>query len=71
MTPHQKLTSKMANTGIIVFLIGFAFAIIETLYFGSNWMPESRAEFICDAYAAKISGAGMGIWIYSWWLKLN
>lgn len=38
-------------------LISILFSIIETIYFGFNWLPESISEAICDS----ISLIGMSI----------
>lgn len=55
---------KMCYVGNILMLIALAFGLAETLYFGSNWQPESKAEFICDWITATLCGGGMAIYIY-------
>ncbi len=56
---------KMGSTGIILLAIGFAFAVIETVYFGSNFYPESKAEFVCDYIATIVCGGGGSLIIYA------
>lgn len=70
-TEKQLLASQMNKHGFVIFLIGMAFALGETIYFGSNWLPESVAEFKCDVLSAKIVGSGWGLMIYAWYLRLN
>lgn len=70
-TDRQLLSHKMMNHGSTIFLIGMVFAFIETWYFGSNWYPESIAEFKCDIISAKIVGSGWGIMIYAFYLRLT
>ncbi len=50
---------------ISFFLLFFAtgFGVAETLYFGSNYYPESHAELTCDMVAATVAGAGSGLYI--------
>ena len=47
--------------GSILFFISFIFGISETLYFGSNWLPASNAEFICDFIATVLCASGITI----------
>ena len=37
--------------GIILIMFGIVFGIIETSYFGGNFLPQSFAELICDILA--------------------
>ena len=55
----------MAFTGFCLMISAAIFALAETIYFGSNWMPESKAEFICDYISAYMAGAGGGLFAYS------
>lgn len=54
----------MARNGLLLMFLGLFFGIAETIYFGSNWLPESRAEFICDAISLMIAGGGEALLIY-------
>ena len=45
--------------GLILIYFGYAFAVLETKYFGSNYWPESAAELICDLLALTIVLYGM------------
>ena len=45
-------------------LIGFIFAVTETIYFGSNWLPESKEEVACDIIAAAICLYGLGLLMF-------
>lgn len=49
---------KQFNLSIILMIVGFLFGVIETIYFGGNWYPQSKAEKICDAISALISDCG-------------
>ncbi len=49
---------KQFNLSIILIILGFLFGIIETIYFGCNWLPQSHAEKICDAISGLISYCG-------------
>jgi hypothetical protein len=51
----------MKKTAILLFNIGLAFGLIETIYFGGNMHPESYAEKICDIIAGEIISAGIGL----------
>ncbi len=65
-TNNNKLSfNRMYYAGIILFCIGFVFAIIETLYFGSNWFPESKAELACDVISAMVCGGGIALFYYA------
>jgi hypothetical protein len=43
----------------LVVLMGIAFGIGETAYFGWNFLPGSEAELICDGIALLIVAIGM------------
>lgn len=45
-------------------LFGVLFALIETIYFGCNFYPQSKAEFICDKIALFIVALGCCHLIY-------
>lgn len=57
------IPKKQIDIGTTGMAIGLLFAFIETLYFGSTFLPTSKAELICDALSAMITGAGMGIYV--------
>lgn len=38
----------MKILGIITYLWGFVFGVLETRYFGNNFTPQSKEELICD-----------------------
>jgi len=44
--------------GNILLIVAIVFALGETYYFGSEWLPESTAEFICDSIALMIGTVG-------------
>jgi len=50
--------------GVIIILVAFAFAFIETIYFGSNWAPKTLAEKICDCSAIVIWAVGLYLFCY-------
>ena len=54
---------KMYIVGFITTIIGYVFAFIETAYFGFNWTPINRAEFICDCIASMIIRGGLSMLI--------
>lgn len=62
MTQKKELSvennRKLAIRGIVLMLLGLVFAIIETSYFGSNYWPESTAEWICDILSLVVSMTG-------------
>jgi hypothetical protein len=58
MTELQKF-----KLGWKIWSAGFLFIIAETIYFGSNYYPESRAELICDIIGLIICKIGIVIWI--------
>lgn len=56
---------KMGFIGWVIMMIGFVFALIETSYFHSFYLPATKNEFICDFIATFFVGAGSGIYLYS------
>ena len=46
--------------GMLLMFSGFAFGVIETIYFGCNWLPMSKEEFICD----KISEVSVSVGLF-------
>jgi|688.fasta_scaffold09927_20 hypothetical protein len=59
---HQKKSlRKTALIGLIIMFSSFIFAIIETLYFGSNWYPQSKNEVVCDYIALYTCGLGTSL----------
>jgi hypothetical protein len=62
---ENKTHRKIAYIGLILMLSGYVFGVIETLYFGSNWLPESREELICDCISLLVSGSGCGLFVYA------
>lgn len=52
----MKLSKKL-------FIIGLSFATLETFYFGSNLLPGSRSEFICDIISIVIVFIGGLVYI--------
>ena len=45
--------------GALIWAVGMAFLLAETIYFGSNWLPQSAAESVCDFIGALICTAGL------------
>lgn len=43
---------------IVIMIGGLLFGIIETLYFGCNYYPQSPAEKVCDFISVVISDCG-------------
>lgn len=39
---------KRKYVGLSITVIAFLFCIAETVWFGGNWLPASKAEVICD-----------------------
>lgn len=40
-------------------LLGFTFAVLETIYFGNNFFPSTKAEVLCDTIAISLSLYGL------------
>ena len=34
--------------GFIVMIYAIIFAMLETEYFGNNWLPQTKEEMLCD-----------------------
>lgn len=56
---------NIALTGFWLMIAAFVFGFFETWYFGWNWHPESKAEFICDAVSATVCIVGCFILCYA------
>lgn len=61
----MKEDKAMYKIGFVLMIIGIIFAVTETIYFGSNWLPESREEFICDYIACAIVHSGIALMFYA------
>lgn len=58
---------NLRNTAFLAYglmISGFVFGLAETLYFGSNWLPMSKAELFCDYIATNICSGGMYLYIF-------
>jgi|GEM_PF-5098129 len=51
-------TSTILSCGLALMVAGLIFGICETIYFGSNWLPQSMAELRCDFITGWLMGAG-------------
>jgi len=49
---------KIAFTGWCLMMFSLVFVTAETIYFGSNWLPESKAELACDLFGMAICSCG-------------
>lgn len=47
--------------GIVLIVVGFIFATIETWYFGWNLWAETPAEQLCDGFSIMVTGVGLGV----------
>jgi hypothetical protein len=56
---------KTENIGCVIMFIAAVLRIAETLYFGSNWLPRSRSESICDIIVFTVFGSGGGIYMFA------
>lgn len=45
--------------GIILVMVSMIFCHAETVYFGNNWEPQSKAEAICDIVSLVLFLTGM------------
>jgi hypothetical protein len=54
---------KKFITGFILIILAYAFIFIETQYFGSNWWPESTAEWICDLAGVAVYAIGTILYV--------
>lgn len=45
---------KRRTIGIIIFVVGFIYGVVETRYFGSHFLPKSPEEIIADGLALVI-----------------
>lgn len=57
----DKIINKLKITGVILIMLSVLFAITETVYFGSNYFPQTKAELLCDFLSAFILGIGAGM----------
>ena len=48
----------LAYIGFTMMIAGFIFAVVETVYFGNNWLPQTRDEILCDCISLSVTGAG-------------
>lgn len=65
MNTYKINLRNVAFTGLLLIAIGYAFALIETAYFASEYLPESRSEFICDFMSAMICGGGGSLLLFA------
>lgn len=49
---------KRIKYGALLMIISVVIAVAETEYFGSNWLPESTAEALCDYLCIAIVSIG-------------
>lgn len=64
-TEVYKTYRRMARIGVALMIIGFVFAVIETVHFRSEFLPESNLEFFCDFTAAFVCGGGSFLFLYA------
>jgi hypothetical protein len=50
--------NKRAKIGVIIAVLGCVFSLAETVYFGSNFLPKSDAEGVCDLIGFSMTLAG-------------
>lgn len=55
----------MAIIGLSLMFIGFIFCIIETTYFHSKYLPESKSELTCDFISIMLCGMGSSLFLYA------
>jgi hypothetical protein len=53
---------KKQTLSIAFMVTGFTFSLIETAYFGFNWLPSCRAELICDIFCGVLIVIGIIIY---------
>lgn len=44
--------------GLSIIVNAQIFGLVETIYFGNNWSPQTPAELICDALALMLTVYG-------------
>ena len=49
---------KIAFIGGCLMMLSLVFVTAETIYFGSNWLPKSKAELACDLLGMSICSCG-------------
>lgn len=59
----------MAIIGLSLMFIGFIFCIIETTYFHSKYLPESKDELTCDFISIMLCGMGSSLFLYAIGIK--
>lgn len=42
---------RRRDFGWLLIIIGNVFGFLETQYFGWNWTPQTKAEYVCDGVA--------------------
>lgn len=62
---YQINLRSVALTGLFLMVVGYVFALIETFYFDSAWLPESRAEFIYDFISSTVCGGGGSLFLFA------
>jgi hypothetical protein len=55
--------NQLMIRGLVIWAIGFCFIVFETIYFGSNWWPESAPEWICDIIGGSVCAAGLIVFV--------
>lgn len=56
---------NLALIGYYLMIFSFIFGFCETIYFGCNLYPKSKAELICDNISISICSLGCFIFIFS------
>ena len=54
-------SNKIKKIGIFFVVFGMLFAIVETIYFGSSYLPETKLELFCDIFSSLFIFFGSGL----------
>jgi len=58
MKKYTDRTIFYFRLSLLFLVVGIIFGVAETIYFGSNWLPQSRAEFVCDFISIALTQTG-------------
>jgi hypothetical protein len=56
---------KIKRIGLLLILSSLIFSVLETLYFQSSYLPESRNELFCDLFSSVLLGGGLSLFVIS------
>lgn len=62
---EKEIFININKIGILLILLSLIICICETLYFKSNYLPQSKIELFYDLFSAVLLGGGLSLFIIS------